>query len=132
MNTIILAINPKYVQRIFTGEKKYEFRKIICKKSIDKILIYETAPTSKIVGEVTVTSVLKDTPTNLWELTKMSAGIDYDSFFAYFKNNVYAYSYVLENPIRYKKTRKIETYGLSAPPQNFVYLNKKPSVAGGA
>ncbi|UKI56691.1 MAG: hypothetical protein L6V90_06115 [Treponema succinifaciens] len=62
----------------------------------------------------------------------MSAGIDYDSFFAYFKNNVYAYSYVLENPIRYKKTRKIETYGLSAPPQNFVYLNKKPSVAGGA
>ena len=73
MNTIILAINPEYVQRIFTGEKKYEFRKIICKKAVDKILIYETAPTSKIVGEVTVKSILKESPLNLWQLTKMKA-----------------------------------------------------------
>lgn len=123
MNTIILAINPKYVQRIFTGEKKYEFRKVICKKVIDKILIYETAPISKIVGEVTVKSVLKETPSDLWKITKTEAGIDYSSFFDYFKNREYAYSYVLENPIQYKKPRNLDSYGLSTPPQNFVYLN---------
>ena len=80
MLNAIFAIKPKYVEKIFSGEKRFEFRSTVCKQQINKIVIYETSPISKIVGEVSVSKVLKDTPENIWLKTKDYAGIDYDSF----------------------------------------------------
>lgn len=40
MYTILLPIHPDYVKNIFNGTKRYEFRKRICKKPVDRILIY--------------------------------------------------------------------------------------------
>ena len=36
MSTILLSIKPKYSKLIFDGSKKFEFRKIIAKKEVDK------------------------------------------------------------------------------------------------
>ncbi len=36
MCTILLSINPKYVGRIMRGEKRYEFRKNICKRIVKR------------------------------------------------------------------------------------------------
>lgn len=48
---VLLSIKPTYVQRIFEGSKKYEFRRVIFKENnIDKIIVYASAPISKIVG----------------------------------------------------------------------------------
>lgn len=38
MRTILLSIKPKYSKLIFDGSKKFEFRKIIAKKEVDKIM----------------------------------------------------------------------------------------------
>ena len=65
MLNAIFAIKPKYVEKIFSGEKRFEFRYTVCKQQINKIVIYETSPISKIVGEVSVSKVLKYTPENI-------------------------------------------------------------------
>ena len=36
MSTILMSIKPEYVNKIFSGEKKYEYRKRICKNNIEK------------------------------------------------------------------------------------------------
>ena len=37
MATILLSIKPEYVERIFNGSKKYEFRKHLPQEKVDKI-----------------------------------------------------------------------------------------------
>ena len=37
MSTIILSINPEFVQKIFSGDKKFEYRTLLPKKSIKKV-----------------------------------------------------------------------------------------------
>lgn len=54
MCKILLSINPNHVENIFNGTKKYEFRKVECKKPVDKIIIYSTSPIKKVVGEALV------------------------------------------------------------------------------
>ncbi len=122
MLNAIFAIKPKYVEKIFSGEKRFEFRSTVCKQQINKIVIYETSPISKIVGEVSVSKVLKDTPENIWLKTKDYAGIDYDSFMNYFKERKFAFAYVLENPIKYENPKFLSEYNIKAVPQSFIYL----------
>ena len=49
--SILLSIKPEYVEKILKGEKRYEFRRKLCQKEVDKIYIYETSPVKKVVGE---------------------------------------------------------------------------------
>lgn len=122
MLNALFSIKPKYAERIFSGEKRFEFRTTACKKQIDKIIIYETSPTSKIVGEVSVLEILKDDPQKIWEKTKEYAGIEYDAFLDYFSKREIAYAYVLENPLKYENPKSLKELNISAPPQSFIYI----------
>ena len=51
---VLLSIKPEFVQEIFTGKKKYEYRKAIFTRSVDKVVVYSTKPVGMIVGEFTV------------------------------------------------------------------------------
>lgn len=46
---ILLSINPEHVENIINGTKKFEYRKILAKGEISKIIIYETRPTKKLL-----------------------------------------------------------------------------------
>lgn len=124
MLNAIFSIKPQYVKRIFSGEKKFEFRTVVCKKTIKKIIIYETSPTSKIVGEVSVVDIIKDTPTKLWEKTKNYSGIDHKDFLSYFRNREYAYAYVLDNPVIYHKQMNLSELNIKSVPQSFAYISE--------
>ena len=39
---VLLSIKPEFVQEIFTGKKKYEYRKAIFTRSVDKVVVYST------------------------------------------------------------------------------------------
>ena len=58
---VLLSIKPEFVQEIFTGKKKYEYRKAIFTRSVDKVVVYSTKPVGMIVGEFTVENILNDT-----------------------------------------------------------------------
>ena len=55
---VLLSIRPKHVKAIEQGKKKFEFRKVIFRKSVERIYIYETSPTSQIVGFFEVGSII--------------------------------------------------------------------------
>lgn len=122
MLNALFSIKPQYAERIFSGKKRFEFRTTVCKKQIDKIIIYETSPTSKIVGEVSVLEILKDTPQKIWEKTKGYAGIEHEAFSDYFSKREIAYAYVLANPIKYENPKSLKELNISAPPQSFIYI----------
>ena len=54
MSTILLSIKPEFSEKIFNETKKYEFRKRVARKKVEKIVVYATSPVKKIVGEVEV------------------------------------------------------------------------------
>lgn len=125
MCTILLSINPQYVESIMSGKKIYEFRKTVCKRKIDKIVIYSTTPIKQIVGEAEVERVLVGNPDEIWEETREQAGIQKSFFDTYYKNKEQAVAYKLCNVVKYKKPKMLEEYGIKMPPQSFQYLDEK-------
>ena len=123
MCAILLSINPEYVERIMCGEKKYEFRKNLCRKKVDKIIIYSTSPVMKVVGEAEVEEVLVDEPRKIWEITKKHSGINQDFFYEYYDGRTQAVAYKLNNIVEYAKPKVLADYGVNVAPQSFCYLN---------
>ena len=120
---IILPINPKHVKKIISGEKKYEYRTRIPKNSVDKIIIYETAPTKKIVAEAEIIEIISLPPKTLWEETKDFSGITKKFFDQYFKDKDIAYAYKLGKIKVYDTPLDLSDFGLESVPQSFVYLS---------
>lgn len=124
MCAILLSINPEYVGRIMCGEKKYEFRKNICKKEVDKIIIYSTSPVMKVVGEADVEDILVDEPEKIWNITKEASGVEQAFFDKYYEGRKQAVAYKLNNIVEYEKPKLLKDYGINAAPQSFCYLDK--------
>lgn len=122
METILISINPEYVEKIFAGTKKFEFRKRISNRSIDRIVIYSTAPIMKVVGEVQIVDRISSSPTELWERTKKFAGISRDKYRKYFKGCKVANAYQLGRVIEYNPPKELQEFNISSPPQSFMYL----------
>lgn len=122
MNKIIISIRPKYVKEILNGVKKYEYRTKVSAKDIGKILIYETFPTKKVIGEAEVIGILKDTPENLWNETYKEGGISKKDYMLYFKNKKTAYAYRLGKITVYKEPKRIQELGFKCAPQCFAYV----------
>ena len=69
---VLLSIRPEFVEKILSGEKKYEYRKAIWTKDsndINSVLIYETSPVSKVVASFRIGKIIADSPENIWSKT---------------------------------------------------------------
>ncbi|GIL19941.1 MAG: hypothetical protein DWB56_06545 [Candidatus Jettenia sp.] len=120
---VLLSIKPEFVDKIFCGEKKYEFRRSIFKRQeVKKIVVYASAPISKVIGEFEVDHILAGDIFDLWEQTKKFAGITEEYFFNYFSGLENGYAIKIKKYVRYLKPYCIEEqFGLK-PPQSFVYI----------
>lgn len=119
---LLLPIKPQYVEKILSGEKKYEFRKQLCKKKVDTIVIYATSPMQKVVGEVKVVDTLKAPKEEVWQLTAGHAGIVKNDYDEYFASCEIACAYVLGDVLKYQKVKSLQEYGITYAPQSYVYL----------
>jgi predicted transcriptional regulator len=119
----MLSIKPEYVERIFAGSKKYEFRKRLANRDVGKILMYSTAPIMKVVGEVQIVEMISASPTVLWECTKEFAGISQNKYREYYKGCKVAYAYRLGQVTRYEPPKEISEFNVNMPPQSFIYLS---------
>ena len=64
-----MSIKREYVEKILSGEKCFEYRKVAPKLNVDKIIIYSTSPIKKVVGEVVVKNILIEDKEELWNKT---------------------------------------------------------------
>jgi predicted transcriptional regulator len=119
---VLLSIKPEFAEMIFSGKKKYEYRRQIFKKNIQTVVVYASSPVQKIIGEFTVEKIDYNELSVLWKNTKEHSGITSDYFFSYFANKDHGYAIKIENVNRYHKEIDIrKAFGMS-PPQSFAYI----------
>lgn len=123
-DNIILPISPVFANKIVNGEKKYEFRKKIAKKDVNKIYIYATSPVKKIIGEVEVLSKISMDKEELWELSYNEAGVTKEFYLKYFNENKEANAYLLGKVEKYYEGISLADIGVSYVPQSFVYIGE--------
>ncbi len=121
MTSIILSIKPQFVDKILKWEKKFELRKSIPNKNFDNVIIYASAPISKIVGEFTVKQIIKSDLKSLWNRTKDYSCINKDFFDKYFEWKEIWYAIEIKEIKQYKQPLPITKY-MKHPPQNFAYI----------
>lgn len=121
---IILPIKPAYADKILSGEKKYEYRKKLCRKEVNKIYIYSTAPVKMIIGEVEVVNKISMGKENLWRETKRYAGITKKFYDQYFEYQEYACAYEIGEVKQYRLPVTLESIGIEYVPQSFIYVGE--------
>ena len=124
MCKMLLSINPEHVENILQGSKTYEFRKILCKRKIDKIVIYATYPVKLIVGEVEVLDIIDMDKEKLWKMTEKKSGITKDFFDQYYEGRDTAVAYKLGEVLRYDKPQSLDKIGVKMAPQSYMYLTE--------
>lgn len=122
---VILSIRPNFCNVIFSGQKKYEYRKkVFTRSDVDKVYIYATKPICRIVGFFTIDEVIEDSPNNMWKMTHEGSGITKEYFDAYFSGCDMAHAISIgevvkfDTPIDPKKVIKNFT-----APQNYRYVD---------
>jgi predicted transcriptional regulator len=120
---VLLSIKPEFAEKIFSGEKKYEYRRSIFRnRNIKTIIVYASSPVSKIIGEFEVELILTDKIKHLWEQTKIEAGISEEYFFNYFDGKEDGHAIRIKKSSKYARPYSIERkYGVK-PPQSFLYV----------
>lgn len=121
---VLLSIKPEFVEKIFSGEKLFEYRKAVFKRpDVKSVVIYSTMPEGKIVGEFSIGDILAKHPKELWEKTKDVSGINREFYDEYFSDRETAYAIEIKDLKKYEKPidpYKVER-GFKAP-QSFKYL----------
>lgn len=120
---VLLSIKPEFVEKIFAGTKKYEFRKTLFKRNdVKHIVIYASAPVKRVVGEFEIKDILSDDVECIWEQTKNYSGITKEFYNSYFQNKKTANAIQIGRLKKYEKTRPLSDYNIQQAPQSFCYI----------
>lgn len=121
---VLLSINPEYVEKIFSGVKKYEYRRSIFKnKNVKTIVIYCTYPVKKIVGEFSIEKIVKDYPEKLWNLDPDNTGIEKSKFIKYFDKKDEGYAIKIGEVKKYSTPKELTEFCVKKAPQSFQYID---------
>jgi predicted transcriptional regulator len=121
---ILLSIKPEYSNRIFSGEKKFEFRRQRPKHRLEAVYVYESRPTKKIVGWFSVKNVICGSPNDIWNRCGKIGGIEKEDYFKYCGNQKVIYAFEIDMAIRFDSPIELsELDPTFTPPQSYVYLS---------
>ncbi|MDP8202029.1 MAG: hypothetical protein P9M11_07795 [Candidatus Tenebribacter burtonii] len=122
---VILSIKPHFAEKIFEGSKKFEFRRSIFKNpNVKIVIVYASAPVSKIIGEFEIEEILHNEIDSLWYATKSDSGITEEYYLSYFEGKDYGFALKIKRAKKYKSSYSIkERFGL-LPPQSFAYVRE--------
>lgn len=124
---VLTSIKPEFSRSIFALDKMWEFRR--APPTIDPpydIIVYETEPTGELVGEFTVSKIVRD---NIEVLIKVAdlEGVEAQSVRDYFGRKREGAALKIEDPKEYGPFDCIPMNG-ERPPQNFKYVDKSDYV----
>ena len=121
---ILLSIKPEFAEKILTGKKRFEFRKVLFRNpNVQTVVIYATMPVGKVVGEFEVGGILSAGPKKLWLQTSEFAGIAHPYFKEYFDGREIGHAIKVGKVRRYKRPLDLtEVLPSGVAPQSFCYL----------
>ena len=116
----ILSIKPEFVTKIAIGKKRYEYRKSMFKRPVEKVYIYASSPVSRIIGEFQPVDVISGEPGFVWQETSDYSGITKLFYDEYFKTSAVAYAIVIQNFVKYETPLALPK-GVHAP-QSYCFI----------
>ena len=119
---VLMSIKPKFVRQIFEGVKLFELRKKIFRREVKTIIIYESSPTKKIVGEFIIDKIIIDTPQKIYLDYSEKLGISKKEYFEYFINTNIAYAIKIKKVIKYEKELTLSDFNVKKAPQSYQYI----------
>lgn len=121
---VLLSIKPEYVDKIFAGIKKYEFRKTKFKRSnIDTVLVYSSSPVCRVVGEFEIKGVIYDDVKTVWKQTQQYSGVTEEFYFTYYRGRKEATAIQIGKIKQYKEAHLLSDYNVTQAPQSFCYID---------
>ena len=121
--SVLLSIKPTFAEAILEGTKRFEFRRSLFKRPIDKVLLYASSPVQRVIGEFLVAEVLVMRLDRLWSETARYAGIDRRYFDAYFRGLQLGLAIKVKATTRYRTPLDLKAHlRIQYPPQSFCYL----------
>lgn len=122
--SVLLSIRPEFVEKIFDGSKRYEYRRILFKElGVHKVIVYASSPVQMVVGEFEVDGVLSLKTEGLWRKTKLESGISKNFFDKYFSGKVVGHAIQIGKVVRYDQPLCLnQEFGIKHPPQSFAYI----------
>ena len=125
MNSVILSIKPKYVERIFSGQKTVELRKRSARiEPGAHVLIYSTSPCCAVVGEVQISFRDQLPITQLWKRHGNRAAVERGEFDEYYMGSEEGVAFGLINVRGYRKPLPLGLLRDAAdgfrPPQSYM------------
>jgi predicted transcriptional regulator len=122
---VLLSIKPEYTEKIFSGVKKYEFRRQKPRSIIERVFIYECSPSKNIVGWFTIKRILSGSPEKIWDICRSLSGIKKRKFFTYCNGKKVIYALEIDRVFQFKTPiNPFEICSDFRPPQNFSYLDR--------
>lgn len=118
-------IKKKYTDKIFSGEKLCELRKRLPNAETNRVLIYSTYPTAKVVGYAEVKALHKGTVSSVWEELSTVAGIENEDYISYFSGSDDACVIKFNKVYKFVRPFSVnEIFDGFRVPQSFCYVDK--------
>ena len=119
----LMPIHPGYANGILDGTKGAEFRKRQLAPDIKRIVIYATAPISRIIGEFTIGETVLGSPDEIWRAFGSTGQISESSFHKYFEARETAVAFVVTRAHRYPESIALADLNpRPGIPQSTIYL----------
>jgi len=123
--SVLISIYQQYADAILEGEKIIEFRKPQFPDHVSRVYLYSTNPVKKVVGYFEVESVLRESPTHLWNRYGKRGSIGREDYFKYYENNNEACGILIKKVVRFKRPVELkELDDEMTVPQSFCYLGE--------
>ncbi|TNJ36744.1 AAA family ATPase [Prosthecochloris vibrioformis] len=121
---VLISIYYEHLAKILSGDKVFEYRKVMPSQGVSHLVFYCTHPVKKVVAVAEVAGRLDGPPSRIWSDTGYGAGITRKYYRDYFTGQKSASCFALGNV--YELTKPLKLAALSSckvPPQSFCYLN---------
>jgi predicted transcriptional regulator len=127
MKYFILSLRPKYWEQIKEGSKRVEFRRKFPSvgKNQVKFLVYVTRPVSKIVGEFTSSSIVRNAVDPLLKVVEVRSVEEEFELREYFKGTNFGVAICIEEVFSFKEGISLSEINVHAPVS---YLEIQPEV----
>lgn len=121
---VLLSIKPEFAEKIFDGNKRFEYRKSLFKNtSIKTVIVYVSSPVKKVIGEFEIEKFIQADKESLWKQTKDYSGITKTFFDEYFEGREFANAISIKSVKRYDIPKCLKSdFDIHFAPQSFIYL----------
>lgn len=132
MTNLLTSVKPHWAEKIASGEKTWELRKIRPREGVKNVVIYATSPVSKIICIATLEIVASGLIKDIWRHLQIEnhSCVTEKEFQEYYKGKDKAYALVLSNPqplnIPLSEIRELKPN--FHPPQSYIYLDDNDSL----